>query len=1265
MMDIAQTLPNLVSIVPDVAIKNLVVHTTLDGISLDNVLKTSGDQTVATSALKLTGRTKFYQNIIMSQWTAETADDNNADINGIKIRELRDDILCDKSETSNPINSNTNSVLTIDDTSGLDVVSYFDIEVDDNFKVGTGTDSSNNIVYKDFGAYKSEVAHLRKTNTFNSLVKFTKPVSTDGTLSSNVAITGSTSAKLNGQNIKAFSDSVVKKSGDFTVTTPVTIVVLQGTGELSATSTFDGINLHDSYNNHLIKDKLDAQTVLTKLSAPEFQFTTLNLNPASGDNSYFNSYNFVDYTATLLTDNNVQGTKVLTGKLTVNGNIVMAGSDHFFGIDINTLYANTLFKSKEQTITVAVTANDITSKNIETHQVNDNEFAFWCFRDEVCKLNQDSIVKLSGITAKFENGLNFRGNLNSKSVDDRITALSTRPVTSITSLSTANMVIFTNPVSNGNTLTHLLTNSVRYSVRDQTITGSVTFNQPMHIIGNLNIDSKVITSTVPSDSVDFDDINTNAAFLNRANTFISGWTVDSITVTGGSLNVEILVNTDTINTIDLQNYMDVILVRAFDSSYTQTMTGDLVLNGGLSVTNIADIKSVIDGVNVLDFVTKAGDPKKIFLGLPFTRLIPSVTLNAACSVSGDVVAGTTNTGGTVVTFEDELESFFDTVVYAKNYVKPDLIDSPTQFLNKALTFSNTVAFSTLTADLLNGINTDKIILRNSDSTQVINQDISLPQNKLPILGSLTTTTVNGISLTETEGDILLKDRAETISVRPSTSFTKDVTVSTNGITIEGFPTLIQDFIAILEDFSISLNAYYKTYVTEPLRPTVEEIYVAKRIGSVRAKYLDEIKYNAMWYDNSLDYEILGIDTHQFTDDKYTVKMKLGKNDCNIGENCQCSETRIATQRGTETNTYDYASTVFTYISDEITLTAVSEFDGTNSGCPDTVNSAELIVEAVGLDVPSLKVTLNGTTAESLGTVYDQANLADVYQVLNFDVVKHGNRHIMAFTTGYSEGQHSPRLQVYQVENGVVSDGQSFTLGSNPLSLKTISLSYEKDSVKYEVAHVFVDDVVEGAGAVKVYEWKWNVDTGAKTSSWGTLIQTLVTPHFSAMEVFKATTSNGVPEKTHLAVGYQYDINLVDYAILDIFEYNPVNEQYVYSTVVTKHKLLVDNPIRKIKSMKFTDYTTLAFSTDHKIQIVNFIPNIGYDQISEYEISENLVDWTLFQESLPKTMSNENLSNILFMIKMQDGVRSTEALRIGTEGKLSLPDLQYKPDNLGF
>ncbi len=52
----------------------------------------------------------------------------------------------------------------------------------------------------------------------------------------------------------------------------------------------------------------------------------------------------------------------------------------------------------------------------------------------------------------------------------------------------------------------------------------------------------------------------------------------------------------------------------------------------------------------------------------------------------------------------------------------------------------------------------------------------------------------------------------------------------------------------------------------------------------------------------------------------------------------------------------------------------------------------------------------------------------------------------------------------------------------------LNFSYVNDDVTYEVAHVFVD---EGAtNEVKVYEWKWNVNAGVKTSSWGALLQVL-------------------------------------------------------------------------------------------------------------------------------------------------------------------------------
>ena len=177
-------------------------------------------------------------------------------------------------------------------------------------------------------------------------------------------------------------------------------------------------------------------------------------------------------------------------------------------------------------------------------------------------------------------------------------------------------------------------------------------------------------------------------------------------------------------------------------------------------------------------MTKDGDPRNIFLG-ENPRLIPLVRLNAASTVIGDVIAGTTTNNPSQDPLYTQLNNFFSTVVYAKNS------DSNPQVLNQPLTFSDPVTFSTLTADVLNGIAADKIILRNSETTQDINQDITLGQSQLNILGKLDTTTVNGLDLTQTELDILLKDRAETISTRPLTSFTQDVTVSSNTITIVG------------------------------------------------------------------------------------------------------------------------------------------------------------------------------------------------------------------------------------------------------------------------------------------------------------------------------------------------------------------------------------------------------------------------------------------------------------------------------------------------
>ncbi len=43
-------------------------------------------------------------------------------------------------------------------------------------------------------------------------------------------------------------------------------------------------------------------------------------------------------------------------------------------------------------------------------------------------------------------------------------------------------------------------------------------------------------------------------------------------------------------------------------------------------------------------------------------------------------------------------------------------------------------------------------------------------------------------------------------------------------------------------------------------------------------------------------------------------------------------------------------------------------------------------------------------------MYDQVTLAGVFQVLDMDVVKIGNIHLMAVTTGFSENSGSPKVR---------------------------------------------------------------------------------------------------------------------------------------------------------------------------------------------------------------------------------------------------------------
>jgi hypothetical protein len=1225
MTDIEQTLPLLTDIQQDVSINNFEVGATLDGIQLSNVLTVSGEQTASTTNLLFTGTSKFYRDIIIKGGDL-------AAINEVKIKDLRDDIFCDKSDdSSNTVESTGN--LTITDSDTIVVKSFFDLKVLENLKVFDGN------AYKSYGAFNTEVVDLKKTNTFNQKIKF-NDVTISGVLNSNVDIVGNNTATINNKNLAQFEETIVKKSVLTNVLTPVEVKSLAGVGQIKTGSIFDGNHLDAHYDQYIILDKNSEQTITAKLSSVNtMTFNNLNVVPQANDDSYFNNKNLVDYDNTLMKSTNVVGSKHLKGSLTVGGNLdvnSVSNSNYLFGVDLKNIADTAVYLSKNQNITAHITANDITAETVFSHEVNGIELNSMCFKDESCVLKENSDVKFSGASLSFPTEMAVDGMLNGDTFVNRKLHLTERSIDSITNLESASKLVFTINSDSTSSLTHLLSDAVRKSSSGQVIT-SATFNNAVKVSNNFDITSNTINSN-GANEVNFAAIVEDAAFLNKENVFTADRIqVGDISVGAVDLSVSELKNTAFINDVDLSNYLDTILVKSTNSSLVQTVVGEVTLSSGLAITGTASIASKLDGIQVGDYVMKdSGDAAKTIFG---------ITFNDTVSVEGAV-------NSTSASFKADLDNFFNTVVYANK--------EGTQTLSKNLNFLNNVTFNTLQVVTVNDITADDFVLLNADSPQTIRQAFS--QENSTIAKDLTTTTINDIDLKAVELEILLKDREETIIIPAKVTFTEDVILPNNKITIQEFPTIIQDFITILENFSSSLMTYYMDYIAKPLSATIEEIYVANRVGSKRVKYLDQILFEPSWFSNHFDSSnyILGIDAIQQGQDKYFVKLEGGiiGEDCSLADGCVCKNTSISYQSSDASFQQDFTDRAFTFTLDSISLTATSSYDASES-CP-SEESGELHVKAVELNKVDLQVHMEGTTAESLGNVYGSQIIPGVYSVLDMDLIQFGSGHLLAITTGYANGDDTGLL-VYSMTGGAITLIKNVTSSVPIKSLKTLTFRKEKDDKDLEVVHVLAS--LNNTG-VTVYEWIYDTEATIITTD-GELLQTIPTTSFSAMDVFKSQPGPEAQENVYITVAYETVINFMNFTVMDMLEYNMVNELYVYSPVIHKHKCRRDNPVTKIQAKQISDYVSIALSCNGVIEIYDFIVNVGIQKVSDYIVHGNLVDWTWFTERLPKTKSIEDLTTLLFIVKEMGGVQRTETLRIGTSGKLTLPQLLYKPDELGY
>jgi len=1225
--DIPQTMPDLASITQDISVDNFEVGQTLDGLDLTNVLMVEGNQDVSTS-IELLATSTFYGDITIQENNSPTAA-----IGNVLIKDLVENIYCPHTEIGAGSIEITNPDAIIK--------SYFDVKVSNSFKVtNAGVDEKNYETFTDDTIIKlATPQHFTKKVTMNN-AKFTNG------LNSQVNIGGPTNSQVNNKNLQSFTDSIVYKTGEFTgdktIATDVTINNIVGNGELLSSSTFDGKSLFNDYDNYIILDKKSGQDIKSTFKLNNAQFTNLTIKDVN-----INEQNLQTYRNSLYDDSkSMEGSKTLEGTVSVGGNVITAHG--FLGVDVKNLKSKALSKTLDQSIHASLTMKDVNAKTIFTTEVNDVALADVCFIDEYCSLKTGSTLKFQNTEAIFQGGVGVKTHINEKPANEWISRFTSREIGEIQTLIPTQLPVFTQKSTDTYSFSNLIDNSVkRTSAVDQAINEAVTFTQLL-TVKDLDVTSGIINEGLDGE-LDVRALYLDAANKSEANTFTSAKTVSNINVNAGSLSVKKLSDTNVLNGVNIQDLWTNMLKKTGGDS-GQTVTHTHVFTKGLQVTNNADFKE-LDGIKDTEFVLKSVAET--------IKSLPGIILDSQSTVDGNLV--TENTDNVLA---KDLQTMLD------KSIRTCRTDDQ-QVVNVKLKLNNDVTATNAKIDKLNGMDTSNFVLKDSSSEQVITQPLTFQQNQLNIDGDLTGK-INDIGLDEVLPNILMMNQAANIeNAGTKVVFNEDVTSSE--MTIDDLTVGVSDgIIDIFYDFTQALLTFYKDKITSPMDSLLEEIYVSNRVALGTVKYLDKINYDSttMLNDVGDDDDIISLNTEDFGQGKFMTRLQRsvnGSDTCPMTEGCSCKTTRIATKSDLAFEVSDFHDTVFQFCLKSFLVTVTSSYDGdgTSNDCNQQAGSGDLLINVIATAGEALHNDVGGVTAITLGTIYTPSKIENIYEVLGVKMWEVGDVPFLAITAGYSPTTDtnptgSPRLLVYKLVGGTWTE--ELNLEGTFTHLNTISLSVknENDEILDVVHLITAKKFDDGTSQVLIYAWSYN-PTLASFVQDKELIQTIYEPVVSAMETFSCKIKNAEVMSMLILAGRLHN-NFIDSSAIFMLSYSAKLKQYVFADVKEKYRLMGRKLITKISSKKLTDYDTLAVSTKNKIQLLNYIPNYGLKFISEYKVDGKLVDWTWFQDVLPRP---ENFTPILLLIVEKNDVRSIKALRIGVEGIPNIPPLYFKPDNLGF
>jgi len=1252
--NVEQTLPEITSL-PNLQFTTLQIKKTLDGLDLMNgVVHTYGDETIQRSGIIFKERTTFFKNVFVCDTADCTEAKDDSKVNGINTWYL---------ERNNVYTWDTNTLITGAKTFS-EIESNGDVKVVTKFKHGK----------KDFGVFDTEVAHLKKQNTFKAVMNFDYTGNTgSGLVAQSVQAKGAITAEnldtvqVNGGNIKNFEPTVVRKTANaYNIESKVQFVTLVATGRPMDSKTDSSV--HGKVNQVDLVEYMKARILRDDDTAIKANLIATKLHFQGGlkiqdDGNQFNNINLKTYCDKIYRSGagTISGDKIIQdsgkGTLTVGGNLVVKSKNnenYAFGIDLKKLENEYLSITKDQEISVAYTLNSIAKvKEITANKVDGVILADICLIDVECDIEcsaEQDAVCVEYKSNLYVDGAGLDSTIDGKEIEDIKTGLSTSnlkytldELTTVDDLSwTKNGAVaaitndgkpvglvsvsdlFENMVvkSNYNWKSNAERSCTAADREDcQTVVGKTTFD------GNVFTKDIVIDSgevTVPDGTnVHIKNIQDDCVWKDRANTITSKKVFKKV-VKASSVEANLLTGLTHLNTINFPllktNLFTKTPVTGQSADFVQTISGNWVMKNGFTVTNRLAVAEAMDGVQVEDFVRKNDFPAKT---------IPKLTFDLGFVVDSLQVGG--------VQYGTDLEYFFGNAVYLD---KPETISLDLKFIN-ALTFQG------VTVTSINDIPFTEFVLTNYNPQveQTIDGSKSFLDG-LKVEENLITDSINTVDLSAFENNALRLDEDRTIT--GILTFEDDVVMEATRLYIPGTQMVGMNgvgmnaaFIQLIKNFADKLYAFSDLHIINPLRLFLEEVAVAERMNLGK---VDSLEIQPVPGAYQLSTAVANLTSMKLNQAEWGLSYDKPKSGvCPIGDKCKCETTTYASSISTSPLTS--STKAFVLSMDRSVWTITTSYESYSSDCKtegetSTVRINGLITNPISQSWDEIQLEaeqigqvftedVNLLLSKKIGFVYDVAmwelkdasrarGTIDAVVAIASTVVDSFNEHVINIFK-FSGIKWELVETLTDVGPIIKMDAITFTTG---LSTPTFN------------AHLVVTrkpSQDSAAGDVWIYHWN---------NKFGSPVQKIVTPMLADLGTMLVKPTSLDQSKMVLVMVMQ--------DLLFAFEFDG-SKNTEYKLKVTP-KPVPSGKIVKVETRKVAGYNIVFLAYVDYLRVYQFTTNQGFRYIGGAQIS-GATDIAIYEESRTTDEGGPGVTALVYISGMLNGAAKTLLMSVHVRGKV--------------